>query len=108
MTEAHSLNQIRAHVEAAALTRANSDPAFRDLLIARPHEALRDLLGNDPVPSLKIHVIEETAGEVVLVLPRRIEADELPDELLDLAAGGNAKECWWKFNQWAYKQDWMP
>ncbi len=33
-------------------------------------------------------MIEEQPGEVILVLPRNIAQDELPDELLDLASGG--------------------
>ncbi|MEH0069490.1 hypothetical protein V6L77_02700 [Pannonibacter sp. Pt2-lr] len=32
--------------------------------------------------------MEEAPGEVVLVLPRSIAQDELPDELLDMASGG--------------------
>ncbi|WP_209000163.1 hypothetical protein [Pannonibacter tanglangensis] len=108
MSDQTAMHQVRAHVEAAVLTRARQDGDFRALLMTEPHAALRELLGNDPIPGLRIRVIEEPAGEVVLVLPRPIEADELPDELLDYAAGGNAKDCWWKFNQWAYKQDWMP
>lgn len=104
----NGLSQARAHIEAAVIKRASEDSQFRALLLANPHAALKDLLGNDPIPSLTIRVVEEAAGEAVLVLPRQIAEDELPDELLDFAAGGNAKECWWKFNQWAYKQDWMP
>lgn len=104
----NGLSQARAHIEAAVLKRAGEDPQFRALLLANPHAALKDLLGNDPIPSLTIRVVEEAAGEAVLVLPRQIAEDELPDELLDFAAGGNAKDCWWKFNQWAYKQDWIP
>jgi hypothetical protein len=104
----NGLSQARVHIEAAVIQRATDDPQFRALLLANPHAALKDLLGNDPIPSLTIRVVEEAAGEAVLVLPRQIAEDELPDELLDFAAGGNAKDCWWKFNQWAYKQDWMP
>lgn len=100
--------QARARIESAALQRAQEDGAFRALLLTDPHAALRQLLGNDPIPSIRIRVLEEAEGEAILILPRSIESDELPDELLDFAAGGNAKECWWKFNQWAYAQDWIP
>lgn len=92
----------RAHIEAALAGKAASDAAFRELLKGNPHAALRELLGNDPIPSLKITVVEEQAGEVTLVLPRAIAQDELPDEILDYAAGGNAQECW---NQ--FKNDWL-
>lgn len=89
MTEfADGLNKARAHIEAALIARAMEDGAFRALLKAEPHAALKQLMGTDPIPSLKIRVIEETTGEVTLVLPRQIAEDELPDELLDLASGG--------------------
>lgn len=82
------MNKARAHVEAALVAKAMEDSAFRTLLKSDPHAALKQLMGNDPIPSLKIRVIEETAGEVTLVLPRSIAEDELPDELLDIASGG--------------------
>ncbi|WP_430512299.1 NHLP leader peptide family natural product precursor [Pannonibacter phragmitetus] len=97
-----TMASARAHIEAALLEKAISDAAFRELLKSNPHAALRQLLGNDPIPSLKITVVEEQAGEVTLVLPRKIAQDELPDELLDYASGGNAQECW---NQ--FKNDWL-
>ncbi|MEH0072559.1 NHLP leader peptide family natural product precursor [Pannonibacter sp. Pt2-lr] len=78
----------RAHIEAALIEKATYDAAFCKLLKSNPHAALRELLGNDPIPSLKITVVEEQAGEVTLVLPRKIAQDELPDELLDYASGG--------------------
>ena len=83
-----TLNKARTHIEAALIARASEDQSFRALLKSDPHTALKQLMGNDPIPSLKIRVIEETAGEVTLVLPRQIAEDELPDELLDLASGG--------------------
>ncbi len=92
----------RAHIEAALIEKATTDAAFRALLTSNPHAAIRELLGTDPIPSLKITVVEEQAGEVTLVLPRKIAQDELPDELLDYASGGNAQECW---NQ--FKNDWL-
>jgi hypothetical protein len=104
--------RVRQHVEEALLAKAGEDAAFRTLLLSDPRKALKQLLGVDPIPSLNIRVIEEQAGEVTLVLPRAISQsqlpEELPDDLLDFASGGNAKECWWQFNQWAYKQDWLP
>jgi hypothetical protein len=89
MTEfVEGINKARAHIEASLIAKAMEDSAFRTLLKSDPHAALKQLMGNDPIPSLKIRVIEETAGEVTLVLPRQIAEDELPDELLDLASGG--------------------
>ncbi|WP_106751280.1 NHLP leader peptide family RiPP precursor [Pannonibacter carbonis] len=78
----------RDTIQRALIDKASEDAAFRQKLIDNPHAALRELLGNDPIPSVKIRVIEEQPGEVTLVLPRNIAEDELPDELLDLASGG--------------------
>lgn len=82
------MKKARAHLETGLRERAGKDQAFRTLLKADPHAAIRELMGTDPVPSLKIRVIEEGEGEAVLVLPRNIADDELPDEILDLATGG--------------------
>lgn len=90
MTDTASVfERARQHVEAAVIEKAMADAAFRRQLVDAPHQAIRGLLGVDPVPGMTIRVIEEVPGEVVLVLPRVITEDELPDELLDLAAGGS-------------------
>lgn len=80
--------EARQYIERALIEKAMSDKAFRDELKANPHAVLKSLLGANPIPSLKITVVEEAPGEVILVLPRSIAQDELPDELLDLASGG--------------------
>lgn len=84
----NTLHQARALLEKALVEKAGADPVFRKQLLSEPHAAIETLLGRDPAPSLKIRVIEEAAGEVVLVLPRAFSEDELPDDLLDYAAGG--------------------
>lgn len=86
--------RARAHIEAGLIEKAGSDASFRALLKNDPHAAIRQLYGNDPVPGMKITVVEEPADEVILVLPRAIAADELPDELLDYAVGGTRIDCW--------------
>ncbi len=78
----------RMRVQEALVARAEADQAFRALLVSDPRAALRQLLGVDPIPNYRLRVIEEQPGEVTLVLPHDIAADELPDELLDLASGG--------------------
>jgi len=86
--ELDPISQARIHVENAVQRRVAEDVAYRDLVKRDPHRALAQLLGVDPIPGYKITVIEESAGEVTIVLPRAIGQDELPDELLDLVAGG--------------------
>lgn len=101
-----TMNTARAHIQTALLERAAADAAFRDLLKNNPHAALRELFGSDPVPSMKITVVEEAAGEVTLVLPRQIAEDELPDDLLDYAAGGAFKGC--KGDGWTIQKVELP
>lgn len=82
------MSLARKRVQEALLARAEQDPAFRSVLVTDPRAALKQLLGVDPIPGYRIRVIEEQPGEAILVLPRDIATDELPDELLDLASGG--------------------
>lgn len=82
------MTQARQHIERALIETAQSDDTFRKLLLQDPRAALKQLIGVDPIPGYKIRVLEEVPGEVVLVLPRAIAQDELPDELLDYASGG--------------------
>lgn len=84
------ISQARRHIEATLVEKATTDPAFRALLQQDPHAALKAAFGTDPIPALRIRVVEEAAGAAVLVLPRGLGTDELPDELLDLASGGFA------------------
>lgn len=85
---ANTMTAVRNRISAQLAERAETDPAFRDLIKTDPHAALKQMMGVDPIPGFKINVIEEQAGEVNIVLPAVIEQDELPDELLDLASGG--------------------
>ncbi|NBN79938.1 NHLP leader peptide family natural product precursor [Microvirga tunisiensis] len=105
-----TLATARAHIEATLLERAGTDAGLRALLQANPHAALRELFGSDPIPSVKISVVEEAAGEVILVLPRPITGeelpDELPDDLLDYAAGGAFKGC--KGDGWTVQKVDLP
>ncbi|WP_186393943.1 MULTISPECIES: NHLP leader peptide family RiPP precursor [unclassified Pannonibacter] len=82
------IETARKEVEAALVQKALEDADFRGRLVRDPQSVLKELLGFNPIPNYTIRVIEEQPGEVVLVLPRPLEIDELPDELLDLAAGG--------------------
>ena len=92
-----TLRKARSQMEATLIEKAAADGNFRALLTSDPHAAIRAAFGTDPIPSLKLSVIEEAPGEVVLVLPRAIAEDELPDDLLDLASGGADMPEWKKF-----------
>lgn len=88
-----SLDQARRKLEADLRDAATGDAGFRARLLADPHAAIAEHLGFDPAPGIRIRVIEEGEGEAVLVLPRALGQDELPDALLDLASGGAFKGC---------------
>lgn len=88
MTTNDTLSEVRRQAEQALVAKAQADDAFRALLLSNPHAALKQLLGVDPVPGLKITVVEEQPGEATIVLPAKLDESELPDELLDLASGG--------------------
>lgn len=88
-----TIDGVRKDIETALVQKAMEDTDFRKLLIRNPQSALKEMLGFNPIPGQTIRVIEEQPGEVVLVLPRPLEIDELPDELLDLAAGGGFSEA---------------
>lgn len=98
--EISPLNKARAHVTAGIIERAEADPAFRALLLSNPHEAVKSLLGVDPIPGYKINVVEERPGEVTIVLPAALDAHELPDELLDLASGGVSFSAFVDWETW--------
>ena len=69
--------------------RAAVDPVFRAALVADPLAAIAEAFRLAPLPGLKLRVIEEQPGEVVLVLPRvAAEADELSEAELAQASGG--------------------
>lgn len=70
--------------------RAAADPVFRAALVADPLAAIAEAFRLAPLPGLKLKVIEEQPGEVVLVLPRAgaMEADELSEAELAQASGG--------------------
>lgn len=84
-----SLRDVRRRVEQLVVEKAQADSEFRARLLADPNAALEEVLGQKNPTQLKVRVIEEQPGEAVIVLPRA-DTDELPDELLDLAAGGTS------------------
>ncbi|MDG5493371.1 MULTISPECIES: NHLP leader peptide family RiPP precursor [Azospirillaceae] len=98
--EISPLSKARAHVTAGLIERAEADPAFRALLLSNPHEAVKSLLGVDPIPGYKITVVEEQPGEVTIVLPAALDENELSDELLDLASGGVSFSAFVDWETW--------
>lgn len=75
----------RGEITAAVRQRAESDAAFRALLLEDPSTAMSELLGM-PVPdAVRITVHEESPTDIHLVIPAM---RNLSEEDLDLVAGG--------------------
>jgi hypothetical protein len=75
----------RNEILAAVRERAESDAAFRALLLADPAAAMSDVLGM-PIPSgVRISVHEESPTDIHLVIPA---VNNLDDADLELVAGG--------------------
>jgi hypothetical protein len=69
------------------LVEAAEEPEFRESLLNNPTQAFNDRYGVDIPEDIQIHVHEESANAIHLVLPM-IETDELSDAELDAVAGG--------------------
>ncbi len=60
-----------ADISSEVVGRAMRDDSFRDRLMVDPERAIADLLGFELPAGLRVRVVEETPGSVVLVLPAR-------------------------------------
>ena len=70
--------------------RAAVDPGFRKRLLDAPHEAIAEVTGAAPPRDLGIQFIEKPAGvEVLVLLPDRLQQEELTPEELERVAGGD-------------------
>ncbi|HVN75727.1 MAG TPA: NHLP leader peptide family RiPP precursor [Thermoanaerobaculaceae bacterium] len=77
------------------LDRAASDAEFRRALLARPKATVEREFEVTLDPRLEIHVVEETAERICLVLPARARAGEgaeLSDGDMENVAGGAMPE----------------
>src|ERR1035437_2581823 len=80
-------------VSSAVVGRAVRDDSFRDRLMVEPERAIADLLGFELPAGLRVRVVEETPGSVVLVLPARKPASEGENEIdLDQLVGMTASQ----------------
>jgi hypothetical protein len=76
----------RGEILATVRGRADSDPAFRALLLEQPSVAMSEIIGI-PVPdSVRISVHEESPTDIHLVIPA---VNNLDDADLELVAGGD-------------------
>ena len=77
--------------------KAATDAAFRQALISNPKATLSKELGV-PVPDgIKVHVVEDSADTVHLVLPPRQGSRQLSESELQAVAGGGS--CNWNWTE---------
>ncbi|PVZ14568.1 NHLP leader peptide family RiPP precursor [Actinomycetospora cinnamomea] len=91
-------HESRQHLELALARRAQADPAFREELRRDPRSAVAREAGADLPEGLTVHVRQDTAAELHLVLPA-MPPDEGRLSETDLAGlrGGAAQraDCQW-------------
>jgi hypothetical protein len=85
-------------ISSVVIGRAMRDNSFRDRLMIDPERAITDLLGCDIPAGLRVRVVEETPGSVVLVLPARKpsssgEHDIDLDQLVGMTASQTHVSC---------------
>ena len=77
----------RGEILATVRERADSDPAFRALLLAQPSVAMSEIIGV-PVPdSVRLSVHEESPTDIHLVIPAAGHLDHDDLELVSGAGG---------------------
>ena len=89
------IKQKRAYLEARTraliVHRAWCDPAFREQLLNDPRAALSDAFQLELPDEVQVDVVQETAGELTLVLPYMPESGRPRDTLA--GAAGRLDAC---------------
>jgi hypothetical protein len=79
----------RREAEARILDRAGQDPEFRRRLLANPQATIEAALGVKVPSGIRLNILEETDGQLYLVLPAQSAGDgELTDSELAAVSGG--------------------
>ena len=87
------MTQQPKDLEALLISKAMADEAFKSELISNPKAVIAREIGKELPEGVEIEVLEPTPKKLYLVLPLKVESEEIPiDELsdkeLDAVAGG--------------------
>lgn len=77
------------------LSRADSDPEFREQLKSDPSAAIKAVTGVDLPSGVQVVVVEDTAEQIHLVLPPPGAGSQLSDRELEQVAGGEDDHTTW-------------
>ncbi len=87
------MSQHPNNLETLLISKAMTDEAFKRELISNPKTVIAREMGQELPEDLEIEVLEPTQKKLYLVLPMKVESEEIPtDELsaqeLEAVAGG--------------------
>jgi len=72
------------------LQRSMIDPAFRQLCLQSPDEAVREIAGRDLPAGYRLRLVDNAGADLTIVLPDPVASVELSDADLENVAGGKA------------------
>ena len=89
------MNQQPKDLETLLISKAMADEAFKIELISNPKAVIAREIGQELPQSVEIEVLEPTSKKLYLVLPLKVESEEIPteelsDKELESVAGGLA------------------
>jgi len=87
------MTQQPKDLEALLISKAMADEAFKRELISNPKAVIAREIGQELPEGVEIEVLESTPKKLYLVLPLKVESEEIPtkelsDKELEAVAGG--------------------